>query len=372
MLKNASCMHTSPPRRVYLDWLRGLAVLVMIEAHLFDSWTGGPDRAGRAYAWSMVFGGMGAPLFLFLAGVAVPLSAASKLRRTNEVRQAKTLVQRRGLEIFALAFLFRLQAWVLGWGPLRTLLRVDILNIMGPAIVAAGTVWGSARSCRGRVLAFGAATLAIAFSTPLVRTWAPLAWLPDPLEAYIRPAGGYSMFVFFPWAAFVMAGATLGVLLDEARTADVERRLIRSAGLAGAGLALAAFGLSYLPSPYPSSFFWTTSPAFFFLRTGVMVAAVWVAWGWVSRDRGAGAWSPLVQLGRTSLFIYWIHVELVYGVFSRPVRGSLGFGQTCVAYVVFVVFMLGCSVAKDRVAAWWLAHSRTAEPAIPTVSGSIG
>ena len=31
----------------------------------------------------------------------------------------------------------------------------------------------------------------------------------------------------------------------------------------------------------------------------------------------------LVQLGRTSLFIYWIHVELVYGLISRPLhRGT--------------------------------------------------
>ena len=26
-------------RRGYLDWLRGLAVLIMIEAHIVDSWT---------------------------------------------------------------------------------------------------------------------------------------------------------------------------------------------------------------------------------------------------------------------------------------------------------------------------------------------
>jgi uncharacterized membrane protein len=360
---------SSPRRRVYLDWLRGLAVLVMIEAHVFDSWTRSPDRDGAAYGWAMVIGGMGAPLFLFLAGVAVPLSAGSKLRRTSDVRQAARLVQRRGLEVFGLALLFRVQAWVLGWASPRTLLRVDILNIMGPAIVAAATIWGAARSLRGRVLAFGAATAAIAFAAPLVRTWAPLGWLPDPIEAYIRPAGGHSMFVFFPWAAFVMAGAALGVLLDGSPTVHVERRVVRRAGFAGAALAIAAFALSYLPSPYPSSFFWTTSPAFFFLRTGAMVAAVWVAWTWLSRSRAA-AWSPLVQLGRTSLFIYWIHVELVYGLLSRPIHRSLSLSQASAAYVAFVVLMLGCSVAKDRAVSRRAARGRAAEP-VPTASGSV-
>jgi uncharacterized membrane protein len=78
----------------------------------------------------------GAPLFLFLAGVAIPLSAGSKLRKSGDIPAATRAVVRRGLEIFGLAFLFRLQAWILGWSSPRALLKVDILNIMGPSIMA--------------------------------------------------------------------------------------------------------------------------------------------------------------------------------------------------------------------------------------------
>jgi uncharacterized membrane protein len=35
-------------RRAYLDWLRGVAVLIMVEAHTFDSWTAPVDRNGPA------------------------------------------------------------------------------------------------------------------------------------------------------------------------------------------------------------------------------------------------------------------------------------------------------------------------------------
>ena len=103
------------PRRSSLDVLRGLAVLIMIEAHLLDSWTRFPDRQTRQFAYAMILGGFGAPLFLFLAGVAVPLSAGSKARRTGDADGASRAVVRRGLEVFGLAFLFRIQAWVLGW-----------------------------------------------------------------------------------------------------------------------------------------------------------------------------------------------------------------------------------------------------------------
>ena len=71
-----------PPaaRRTYLDMLRGVAVLVMIEAHVIDSWTRVADRRSQAFYKSLILGGFGAPLFLFLAGVAVAMSAGSKAR----------------------------------------------------------------------------------------------------------------------------------------------------------------------------------------------------------------------------------------------------------------------------------------------------
>ena len=65
----------------YLDWLRGVTVLVMIQAHAFDAWTRPDEKARLAYGWLMVLGGMAAPAFLFMAGVAVALGAAAHLRR---------------------------------------------------------------------------------------------------------------------------------------------------------------------------------------------------------------------------------------------------------------------------------------------------
>src|SRR4051812_48945008 len=132
-------------RRGYLDWVRGLAVLVMIQAHVLDSWTRTDVRDTSGFAWAMIVAGFGAPLFLFLAGLSVALSAGSKVRRTGNAPAAAIAVVKRGAWIFLLAFLFRIQAWVLGWGSPRTLLKIDILNIMGPSIVAAGIAWGAFR-----------------------------------------------------------------------------------------------------------------------------------------------------------------------------------------------------------------------------------
>ena len=346
-------MTTRPARRGYLDWLRGVAVLVMIEAHLIDSWTRFPDRQTRQFAYAMIVGGFGAPLFLFLAGVAVPLSAASKLRRTGDVRAATRAVAMRGLEVFGLAFLFRAQSWILSWGNARDLLRVDILNIMGPSIAAAGWMWGAVQTQRGRIALFSAATVITSLVTPAVRALPGLSLLPDPIEAYIRPTGNLSNFVFFPWMAFVFAGAIAGVILEGARDARTERRAIIAFAVAGLAMTIGAYGASFLPSPFSNSRFWTTSPTFFFLRVGILTTAIAAAYVWESRPGAAVKFSPLRQLGKTSLFIYWIHVEMVYGLMSLGLHKSLSWTQVWVAWAVFCAFMLVCSIAKDRFVNWW-------------------
>jgi hypothetical protein len=157
--------------------------------------------------------------------------------------------------------------------------------------------------------------------------------------------------------AFVFAGTLAGLLLDGVRTPEEERA--RNLKLLTAGLVLAAgaFALSYLPSPYATSWFWTTSPAFFFLRTGLLVAAIGAAYWWETRPGGAGRWSPVRQLGETSLFIYWIHVEMIYGLMSEPLHRALGPIDVAMALVAFSLFMLVCSLLKQRAVAAWTARS---------------
>lgn len=362
-------MSSGLSRRGYLDWLRGLAVLIMIEAHLLDSWTRVPDRNTREFGYALILGGFGAPLFLFLAGVAVSLSAGSKLRRSGDARAATNAVAWRGLEIFGLSLLFRVQAWILGWADPRSLLKVDILNIMGPSIVAAAWLWRLSRSQYGRIAWFAAATIAVVALTPIVRVFSAIELLPDPLEAYLRPTAGLSNFVFFPWTAFVFGGALVGSILDAARSATHERRANLALLVSGLGSAWLAYELSFRPSPfpnlYPKSFFWTTSPAFFFLRLGLLTAAIGAAYLWEQRPRGVEKWSPLRQLGRTSLFIYWIHVEMVYGLISLRWHKSLSWMQAWLALVLFWIFMLICSMAKDFVVTWWRNRRNPRPVSIP-------
>jgi uncharacterized membrane protein len=339
-------------RRNYIDWLRGLAVLIMIEAHTIDAWTRAADRGTRAFGWGAILGGFAAPLFLFLAGVAVPLSIAGKQRKGADLRGASSAVQRRGWEVFGLALLFRLQAKLLGGGGWYGLLKVDILNIMGPAIALSAALLAAIKSPRARVAVLAAATALIALATPAIRAASWPAPLPDFLEAYLRPRPRLTNFTFFPWAGFVSAGACVGVVLTALREESAERRANLAFLVAGLSLAAGGYAMSFLRSPFASSSFWTSSPAFFALRVGLLLLALPLAFAWGRRPT-AHHWSPMQQFGRTSLFVYWIHIEMAYGWLSQPLHRSLTILQWAAAYVGFVILLLFVSVMKDAVVRRW-------------------
>ncbi len=353
-------------RRRYLDWLRGVAVLIMIEAHTMDSWTRVADRQTTPFGYAMILGGFGAPMFLFLAGVAIVLAGSARTRRGLTVEQAAAAGQRRGWEIFGYAFLFRLQAWALAFGaPLAGILKVDILNVMGLAMVGAAAIWGRARRTRSRLFWLAAAAATLTLLTPIIRTTEWLSFLPDPIESYLRPQPGRTTFTLFPWAGFLFAGACLGVCLDTWRDAVSDRRLQLALLIAGVAMAVGGYALSYLPSIYSHSNFWTSSPTFFLLRTGLLVLTVPLAWAWERRP-WRRSWSPMEIFGTSSLFVYWIHVEMVYGIVSTPLHKTLPLAKAVEAFAVFTLFLFALTLIKIQVVERWKTRRRTVAAVSPS------
>ncbi len=347
-------MTASAGRLGYLDWLRGLAVLIMIQGHVLDSWTRESDRLSPLFTRAMVIGGFGAPIFLFLAGVGVVLAAEARTRRLGDPRVAARAVAWRGWQILGLAFLFRLQAYILGGGgSLSGLLKVDILNVMGPAMAATAMLWGRLTRDRNRVLAFALMTVAVGVLTPSIRTSEWVGRLPDPLEWYLRPVPGRTNFTLFPWSGFVTLGALVGVLIHRARAGSVESLLMRALAPAGLFTALGSYWASYLPRFFEGASFWTSSPAYFFLRCGVLTATVPFAWLWSNTLTRPGSWRPLEVFGRSSLFVYWIHIEMVYGIISTPLHRALTVERAALAFAVFAGFLFGLVCAKDALKRRW-------------------
>jgi uncharacterized membrane protein len=336
-------------RRQYLDWLRGIGVLIMVEAHTLDSWTRVEDR-GHAYGWAMVVGGFGAPTFLFLAGVSLALAVGSRLRKGLSEGDAGARARRRGWQIFGLAFLFRLQSALIsgGWS-LQLLFKVDILNVMGLSMLAAAVLWRLGRGLGSRTILLASAATAVAMLTPIIRETPVLTPLPDPIEWYFRPDSGRTTFALFPWAGFLLAGSAVGLWLDRASDQFSERRAVIACAALGLTMALSGYAAAFLPPIYAVTNFWTSSPTFFFLRLGLLLVAVPVAYFWMMWMPGR---SRIVEFGVASLFVYWIHVEMVYGVLSLPIHRRLTLGQAFVAFIVFSLFLFWLVTLKGKFVAW--------------------
>src|SRR5271165_1376053 len=96
----ASWMTASAPSRLaYIDWMRGLACVLMFQTHCYDSWLGGDARKSTFFMWSQLGGTLPAPLFLFLAGISFALVTDKLLRKGVSPRQIAVKTIRRGGEV---------------------------------------------------------------------------------------------------------------------------------------------------------------------------------------------------------------------------------------------------------------------------------
>jgi uncharacterized membrane protein len=313
----------------------------MVLAHVSDSWTRDLDRTGEPWYVVAFIGGVASPLFLFLAGVACAMVAS---------RKGAALARRRGWEIFALGLLFRVQSQILGWGPLDNLLKVDMLNVMGLSMVIASYLWQATDTERTRVATFAVVTGSIAMLTPIVRDVAWLASLPDPIEAYIRPAGPYAAFPMFAWSGFLFAGVLAGALVHAVHgVRDKDVLLQNSLAIAGGAGVVLGWLASFQPSIYDSASFWHDSPTFFFVRLGLVALLLPIAWV-LEQLLPTLVLAPVTTLGRSSLFVYWIHVEMVYGVVAEPIKRTLPLWMSLASTALLVVALYGLVVAKNHLA----------------------
>ncbi|HET9400363.1 MAG TPA: heparan-alpha-glucosaminide N-acetyltransferase domain-containing protein [Candidatus Acidoferrales bacterium] len=368
-------MATAPQQRIaYIDWMRGFACLAMFQTHCYDSWVAEPYRHGKFMMWSQLGGTLPAPLFLFLAGISFAM-VTDGLRKRGALpsRVAKTIIMR-GAEILGFGLLFRLQEYLLGlpWAPWTDLLRVDVLNVIGISMMLMGCVcWAAgvrngdiaAQRVRGVWTSACVAMLISLATPPLWTTWRP-RWLPWPLESYINGVHIFDkpqpwLFPIFPWTAFAFAGLACGFILmgDWARRSTLKA----TAALGTLGIALAAFSVLADSRPrqlYAEYDYWHTSPNFFLMRTGILLVILLFAYSWCRWGLGRLRWDPLVQLGKTSLLVYWVHIEFVYGRFSfLPKRGTT-IASASVGLLIIFLAMLGLSLARTRFKGRGLAITR--------------
>jgi uncharacterized membrane protein len=327
----------------FLDWMRGLAVVVMIQCHAFNSFARLDVREGGPYVFSQFVGGMAAPLFLFMAGMTFAFQMDSLERRQLRAASRWLASLRRAVYLMGVALAFRISNWIGSYpnGGAAEILKVDILNCMAVAMAAFATVAVFGAANRARWALFGA--VAIAALSPVM---ANLPWdgAPPLVREYLVPIPGRGRFPFFPCASYLGFGLTMGAIVKRTGAERFER-LMQWSLVIGLGAVFVSQYFSNLPySIYSQSNFWTDSPGLIFIRTGVTLAIMAGAYLWT--EYAWPGWSWLETLGKTSLMVYWVHIVLVYGALAKPIKRTMSIPQTTLATAAVIALMLLLSVLK--------------------------
>jgi uncharacterized membrane protein len=347
----------------FLDWMRGVAVLVMIPCHTFNSFARLDLREGGPYVLSQFVGGMAAPLFLFMAGMTLAFQMESAARKEPSVPRRWVGALRRAGYVLAIAYLFRITNWVasLPHAEWAELTKVDILNCMGIAMAAISVA--AMFQTRDRIRFAILAGLAIAVAAPPMTY---LRWdsVPAPLREYLVFGPGRGRFPFFPCASYVPFGLAAGAILRSTAPERLER-LVEWCVLIGTPLIFVAQYFSNLPySLYSQSDFWRNSPALILIRVGVCLLLLAASYLWT--EFGVGTrWSWVECLGRHSLMVYWVHVMLVYGDIVKPLKRALDIPATALATVAVIGLMVGLAAAWE----WWKTR-RAASPRLRPAAAS--
>jgi hypothetical protein len=324
----------------------------MLQGHAFHAFTKSELRDGGPYVLSQFLGGLPPAVFLFLVGVTLSfLMHSSERKGMPPLRRVFTAFRRSGY-LFGIAYLFRLQLWVFGLpsSPWTDLLRVDILNAMGFAVATMSVM--AVFSTKDRVRLCAALGILIAAASPIVSQldW---SWAPTAVRQYIAP--DYAAFAFFPWAAFVAFGMSAGSIVRLTQPEGYDR-MLQWAAMLGFVLIFAGQQLSNFPySVYSKSEFWLDSPWLILMKVGVILLLLSFAYLWTKHSEGR--WSWVRQFGVTSLLVYWVHIELIYGRWLWFWKENLTAGQTAAAAVVLIGIMLLLSTIRTQWKNWPLLGS---------------
>src|SRR6266496_615086 len=390
-------------RLAYIDWMRGLACVLMFQTHCYDSWLSPEVRKSSSLiVWSQLGGTLPAPLFVFLAGISFAL-VTERLREKGIERNAiakQTLL--RGAEVFGMGLLFRVQELALGYprSPWTDLLRVDVLNILVLSMMLMGVLcWLTASrshvnstASRSHVNLAGDGTVAAArirtlvaaiFVAAIVAMTTPPLWtthrpkfLPWPIESYINGVHIFGqpqpwLFPLFPWSAFAFAGLAAGFFLFSESAKRREGLMFAALGAAGIiAVALSVFFDSTRIRLYAVYDYWHSNPDFFLLRCGVLLVILFLVYAWCRWGFAQKGFSPIIQLGNTSLLVYWVHIEFVYGRFSILPKKQCSAVQATAGLLTIFLAMLGLSLLRTRLKKRKVRASQPSPAVIAATEGS--
>ena len=321
------------PRYVYIDLLRGWAVLVMIETHVTNTFLIPAVRLQPWFGTLNFINGIVAPSFLFVAGYSFAIVGQRKWKDYLLINGVFWKQVGRILQIWAVGyalhlpfFSFNKLAFLIGWDEWRSFWPVDVLQCIAVSLLFMLLLVMIARSHRVFLVLLCLAGCAVAFASPAMSTMNVDRLLSLPFSNYINSLHG-SLFPVFPWMSFVLFGGATGQLFAFLKAKMPEGKFFMRVFAVGIALIVLSIIANIQPVKiFPHYDFWGASPEFLFVRLGIVLMILSTLWLWERTARSAR--SIVSLLGSESLVTYTGHLLVIYGLFIKGDSLAIIIGAT--------------------------------------------
>jgi len=350
-------------RLAFIDLLRGWALLVMIEVHVFNTFILPVLKTTSWFHILNFINGLVAPSFIFISGFVFLIASQRKLESFRTYGSAfwKQL-GRIGL-VWSIGYFLHLPFFSFrriitdtteeGW---LSFYQVDVLHCIAFGLLVlfiSRLLIKNARTYRIFLFTSG---LLVVFATIFVWNFDFLNWIPAPISAYINNQH-YSLFPLFPWLAFMLFGGYFASGYIDAREQKNERKFILRFALTGAILfVVCLIGMELQASVQIVSIEIRANPLFFLERLGIVMLLLSICWFYT--DYRKTEKSFVLDVGRESLMVYTAHLLVIYGRFWNERSLAFYYGMTSSVAKCIVSTLALAVIMIDAAIAWgWMKRN---------------
>ena len=330
-------------RLIFIDVMRGIAVLWMIETHVVDIVLSYTLKTGLFYGILNVSNGFVAVSFLFCAGAGFWLAAMKKTDDYKHFRAPLWVYIRRLLLILAIAYSLHM--------PSPSFLRLltynhqqwcvfmicDILQTIVYTSFFALLILIITPKIKYIPYIFGIIALAIFLLAPYILSLDSYNTLPVFFASFF--SNKISNFTLFPWSGYFFSGVAVTAFFMQSEN---KRKVAMYFAGAGFILAVIFFNTQSIYYPFVQNW-WLGSPGHSFFR----VAGATCVFGFLylieNYYKNSKVGEHLKIAGQESLFLYVSHLMIVYGSamnfgFKYFIGNRLNFFTTFLIFAGIAIF----------------------------------
>jgi uncharacterized membrane protein len=352
-------------RLVFIDLLRGWAILVMIEVHVFNTFIFPELKLTAWYHYLNFVNGLVAPSFTFISGFVFLLASQKKIESFRAYGSAFwkqigriALIWIIGYALHLPFFSFYRSITESTESQLLSFYQSDILHCIAIGLLLLFLLRLSIKNDLTYRKVLFLSGLLVVLTTLFIWDYDFTKWIPASIAAYLN-GQHYSIFPLFPWLAFMLFGGYFASGYISAREQQREKSFILRFALIGASLIIVCAIEGVLPfNLHIGTSDIRANPFFFFERLGIVIVLLTICWFYAEYRKTERSF--VLDASRESLMVYTVHLLVIYGRFWNGKSLAFYFGGTfsvlqCIAGTVgLMIIMIAAAMAWG-----WLKRNHT-------------